>query len=204
MSSAPLATLLSTTPSLTALVSTLPANERYSYVFEGNSQTLDHIVVSQGLASVVDGFDVVHIDAEFADQVSDHDPSVARFSIDTTPPTVTCSVNPAALWPPNHELKAVTLTVNVSDSGSGPAGWKLISVTSNEPDTGSGDGDTADDVQGWTLGTLDSTGEVRAERSGSDSGRIYTFLVEGNDQQGNTTTCSTTVRVPQSQRGGGS
>ncbi len=31
---------------LTSLVTTLPANQRYSYVFEGNSQTLDHILAS--------------------------------------------------------------------------------------------------------------------------------------------------------------
>ena len=66
---------------LTALIETLPANERYSYVYEGNSQTLDHLLVSAGLLSLKTGFDVVHVNAEFFDQASDHDPSVARFSI---------------------------------------------------------------------------------------------------------------------------
>ena len=65
---------------LTALIETLPANERYSYVYEGNSQTLDHLLVSSGLLSAKTGFDVVHVNAEFFDQASDHDPSVARFS----------------------------------------------------------------------------------------------------------------------------
>jgi uncharacterized protein len=31
---------------LTAMIEMLPPNERYSYVFEGNSQVLDHIMVS--------------------------------------------------------------------------------------------------------------------------------------------------------------
>ena len=31
---------------LTAMIETLPPNERYSYVFDGNSQALDHIMVS--------------------------------------------------------------------------------------------------------------------------------------------------------------
>jgi len=66
---------------LTSLVETLPANQRYSYNFEGNAQVLDHIMVSPGLLAATSGFDVVHINSEFADQLSDHDPSVARFGI---------------------------------------------------------------------------------------------------------------------------
>ncbi|ASR39789.1 endonuclease [Prauserella marina] len=62
---------------LTALISTLPERERYSYVFEGNSQVLDHVLVSKGPLGV--DYDVVHINAEFADQASDHDPQVVRF-----------------------------------------------------------------------------------------------------------------------------
>ncbi|MEU3183065.1 endonuclease/exonuclease/phosphatase family protein [Streptomyces sp. NPDC006923] len=61
---------------LTDLMSTLPKNERYSYVYDGNSQTLDHILVSPALKKP--GYDVVHINAEFADKASDHDPQVAR------------------------------------------------------------------------------------------------------------------------------
>ncbi|MEU0952612.1 endonuclease/exonuclease/phosphatase family protein [Streptomyces niveus] len=61
---------------LTALMDKLPKNERYSYVYDGNSQTLDHILVSPGIKKP--GYDVVHINAEFADQASDHDPQVVR------------------------------------------------------------------------------------------------------------------------------
>ncbi|WP_083752306.1 endonuclease/exonuclease/phosphatase family protein [Saccharothrix sp. ALI-22-I] len=59
-----------------ALMDTLPANERYSYVFEGNSQTLDHILISANITRY--RYDVVHINAEFADQASDHDPQVVK------------------------------------------------------------------------------------------------------------------------------
>jgi len=65
---------------LTDLYDTLPLSERYSYVFEGNSQTLDHILVSGPLLNR-STFDVVHVNAEFADQASDHDPSVARIAM---------------------------------------------------------------------------------------------------------------------------
>ncbi|PJM92919.1 hypothetical protein CG719_26050 [Streptomyces sp. CB01373] len=62
---------------LTDLVNTLPADERYSYVFQGNSQVLDHMMVNPSMLNHVT-YDVVHINSEFADQVSDHDPQVLR------------------------------------------------------------------------------------------------------------------------------
>ncbi|MGW8380490.1 endonuclease/exonuclease/phosphatase family protein [Streptomyces sp. ODS28] len=61
---------------LTSPMNELPAAERYGYVFQGNSQTLDHILTSPGTGRVE--YDIVHINAEFHDQSSDHDPSVTR------------------------------------------------------------------------------------------------------------------------------
>ena len=53
---------------LTTLIETLPPSERYTYVFEGNSQALDHMLVSDELLrSTIAGYDVVHVNAEFAD-----------------------------------------------------------------------------------------------------------------------------------------
>ena len=63
---------------LTSLMNTLPKAERYSYVFEGNSQVLDQILASGNLLGFPIQYDVVHVNSEFADQVSDHDPQVAR------------------------------------------------------------------------------------------------------------------------------
>ncbi len=65
---------------LSDLGSTLPANEQFDYVFDGNSQTLDHVLVSKSLATGAQ-FDVVRINADFADQTSDHEPLVASFTI---------------------------------------------------------------------------------------------------------------------------
>jgi uncharacterized protein len=61
---------------LVALMKTLQVNERYSYVFQGNSQTLDQILVGGRMKAIE--YDVVHINAEFFDQASDHDPQVVR------------------------------------------------------------------------------------------------------------------------------
>ena len=66
---------------LSTLIETLPKSERYTYVYEGNSQAIDHIMVSASLSARLALFDVVHINSEFADQISDHEPSLARFTL---------------------------------------------------------------------------------------------------------------------------
>ena len=69
-------------PELVNLWELLPRSERYSYVFQGNAQTLDHILVSPALLQ--DGrpdLDAVHMNAEFADQASDHDPPITRLEL---------------------------------------------------------------------------------------------------------------------------
>jgi predicted extracellular nuclease len=68
------------TPILTDLQDLLPADRRYDYVFEGNAQTLDHMLTTAALTEGA-GFEPVHINADFADQTSDHDPLLGRFRI---------------------------------------------------------------------------------------------------------------------------
>jgi len=59
----------------------LPPGERWSYVFEGASQELDHMLATKGAYDAGLQFDIVHTNSGFADQVSDHDPSVARLHL---------------------------------------------------------------------------------------------------------------------------
>jgi predicted extracellular nuclease len=66
---------------LVNLMETLKRNARYSYVFDGNSQTLDQILVTKALSRRAE-YDSVHVNAEFFDQASDHDPQVARLTVD--------------------------------------------------------------------------------------------------------------------------
>ena len=49
-------------------------SERYTYDFEGVSEVLDHILITKGIGKFT--YQVVHVNAEFANQVSDHDPQV--------------------------------------------------------------------------------------------------------------------------------
>lgn len=80
---------------LTNLTNTLPEDERYTFNFQGNSQSLDHILVSEGLAGDAE-FDIVHVNSEFADaddRGSDHDPLLAVLTIgDVAPDTVDVAV----------------------------------------------------------------------------------------------------------------
>ncbi len=64
---------------ITDLPRTLPLPERYTYDFEGNSEVLDHILVSRGLRRF--DYDVVHVNSEFNDQASDHEPQVVRLML---------------------------------------------------------------------------------------------------------------------------
>ena len=71
---------------------TLPANEQYDYVFEGNAQTLDHILVTPALKPV-----------RRRSTSSTSTPSTATSSATTTP---SCSHSTSAprpadgSWPP--------------------------------------------------------------------------------------------------------
>lgn len=116
---------------------------------------------------------------------------------DTTPPTIACSASPTTLWPPNHRLRAVDVTITASDD-SGSTSVTLVSVASNQADGGLGPEDVPNDIQGWTTGTDDRSGFLRAERF--NAARIYTLTYEAEDAAGNSATCGTTVTVPKNQK----
>ncbi|MDP2304659.1 MAG: hypothetical protein Q8P18_01360 [Pseudomonadota bacterium] len=113
--------------------------------------------------------------------------------VDTQAPGVTVSVSPSTLWAPNHKLRAIAISTTSSDAcDAAPA--VTCTATSNEPDNGLGDGDTAGDIK-WQNGSL----FLRAERSGTGNGRVYTVTCTATDDSGNETTSSTTVTVPHNQ-----
>lgn len=62
------------------LMAELPDARRYTYVFEGNAEALDHIFVDEQTRQRVVAFDVAHVDADFARSASDHDPIVVRLA----------------------------------------------------------------------------------------------------------------------------
>lgn len=112
--------------------------------------------------------------------------------IDTTPPLLEAKVSPGLLWPPNHKMVTVLPAVAVSDPASGVVSASLVSVTSSEPDDGAGDGNTGGDIKVNGDGSV----SLRAERSASGNGRVYTLLYQAEDAAGNTATSSAEVLVP--------
>lgn len=65
----------------------LPVEERYSYLFEGNNQQLDNILVTGGLLDRA-AYDAVHLNSQFLDTPSrptDHDPQLALLYFDKAP-----------------------------------------------------------------------------------------------------------------------
>jgi hypothetical protein len=124
---------------------------------------------------------------------------------DDTPPNITISVEPSILWPPNHKMVLVSVNVEVSDDEDPDPQYGLETITMNEtdetstfdPNTGTsiGDGNTTNDIQ------VSENGEIylRAERSGTGNGRIYTITFFARDSSGNTSSASATVIVPHNQ-----
>jgi hypothetical protein len=118
---------------------------------------------------------------------------------DTTPPTLSLVANPAVLWPPNHKLHDIHLIVVESDACDPDPDFTLTSVTSNEPDNGTGDGDTTNDIAGVAAGTDDRDFALRAERAGNGGGRTYSIVGNVTDASGNSTNGTTQVVVPHDQ-----
>lgn len=174
----------------------------YGYNFQGQTQTLDQLFVTASLLEDLTQARVAHINSDWpADYdgdgprgTSDHDPQVARFCRDVTPPMITAWATPNELWPPNHQYEPVTVSASVTDDADPNVTLSLLSVTSNEPDDGLGDGDTPNDIV-----VVDSVNfQLRAERSGNGEGRVYTVTYQATDACGNTATASVTVTVPKS------
>lgn len=74
---------------MTNMVEKVPAADRYSYVYQGNSQVLDHILVSNRLAASTE-IDMIHVNADFTEmsgRASDHDPVLVQIDLKPEPET---------------------------------------------------------------------------------------------------------------------
>jgi hypothetical protein len=120
-------------------------------------------------------------------RISDHDPILVGLCL-----LPTLRVSPQALWPPKRHYVTVEAAFTAS---SDTASVTLVSVTSNKPDTGLGDGDTTQDM----VIVDNNTVKLRAERSRNGAGRVYTLTYQATNVCGNTTTATATVTVPRHQ-----
>ena len=100
--------------------------------------------------------------------------------VDTTPPsTITVTATPSTIWPPNKKMVPVKLVVTPADATA-----RIVSVTCNETIAASD----------WKI-TGPLTVNLRADRNGNGTGRVYTIKV--SDGSGSTATVQ--VKVPHDQ-----
>jgi rhamnogalacturonan endolyase len=121
--------------------------------------------------------------------------ATGRFTVtvrDTTPPVIhSVAATPDRLWPAAHQMIPVMVSANATDAVSAVTP-RIVGISSNEPVDGLGDGDMAPD---WEI-TGDMTLNLRAERSGTGRGRLYTIRLEARDAAGNTSAATVAVTVP--------
>lgn len=139
------------------------------------------------------GFRLTVTDAEGASSSDDVEVLVQNTN---DPPT--CSLaraTPAALWPPNHALLPVGIT-GLSDPELDEVRVTILGVRQDEVGNGLGDGDTFPDAVVAGAGLL-----LRAERSGTGSGRTYHVAFRATDSLGQSCDGEVTVCVPRDRRG---
>jgi len=115
---------------------------------------------------------------------------------DTTAPIIT-GVTPSQtqLWPPNGRLVPISVEVAATDACDSSPACEIVEVTSNEPPTGDNDTTSPD----WEI-TGPLSVNLRAERSDTGAGRVYTITVRCTDNAGNTSSKVGTVSVPKNQK----
>src|SRR6266496_6584567 len=166
----------------------------FTSLASGQSETIT--LVASVNCSVVDGT-VISNTATVSSFTPDPDTTNNSATTTTTasnpPPTITgAAADPSVLWPPNHRMVNVTVSYQVTDNCPLPPNSCTLSVTSNEPINGTGDGDTSPD---WIV-LDDHHVLLRAERAGNGNGRIYTITITCIDSGGNSSSESVTVTVP--------
>jgi len=119
--------------------------------------------------------------------------------MDSTPPSMSVSLSPDILWPPNHKMMSIAASIQVSDTCDDSPMVELESIICNEPDNGLGDGNTSDDIKGASYGTDDRAFSLRAERAGLGDGRIYSITYKVADDTGNSNKASGNVIVSHNQ-----
>lgn len=113
-------------------------------------------------------------------------------SPDNEPPKLSVSVTPNTLYPPNHKMVEIKVNTTVSDNIDPNPTVTLLSITSNEGQNVRGDGNTSTDIEIKP----DRRVFLRAERSGTGTGRVYTLTYKATDAAGNVSQGTAAVKVP--------
>jgi len=109
--------------------------------------------------------------------------------VDTTLPSLSLTLSPTVLWPPNRRMIPVRVTWRASDACDPAPRVSLVSATSSEPDT------TAI-LRNASQGSTGAIIPLRAERSEKGPGRVYTLTCSATDASGNRSSAVGVVTVP--------
>jgi hypothetical protein len=115
--------------------------------------------------------------------------------VDTTKPVVSSSVAETRLWPPNHELVNVGLTVLATDNCAASPTIQVRVFSNEDDEADTGDGSFSPDAANIAPKTL----RLRQERNGDGNGRVYLNVATAKDAAGNVGVSCSTVVVPHSQ-----
>ncbi|MET0780205.1 MAG: ExeM/NucH family extracellular endonuclease, partial [Microbacterium sp.] len=189
-----------TTAGYTDLLLKYQGEDAYTYVFDGQLGYLDHGLAGPGLLADITGAapwnvnsdepDILDYNTNFksAGQIqqwfapdayrsSDHDPVIVGIDLDTTPPTLKVTADPAKVWPPDNKPRTVTITVEAADD-SGEVSVELVETTAT----------------GAKKAAVEELSDT-SFRVIAAQGSVYTFTYEATDAVGNTTTATATVKV---------
>lgn len=179
-----------------------PDGDRISFVWSAEGITFDDAASAKPAAIFPYGKTRAYLTVN--DGQVDSQPAFVDVEIvDTTPPVITVTLSPAVLWPANHKMVDIKAVISASDNRDPVPAVVLLSITSNETAdaNGVGDGHTLADIKFAQVGVYDDAFQLRAERSGSSTGRIYTVTYQATDCSGWISTIQSLVTVPHDQRG---
>lgn len=146
------------------------------------------------IANETDLFDTAEVQPAGAkadgDEIVFDNDSVFVTVLNPPPKIINVAASPSSLWPANHKMTNVAVNYSIVDN-CGPVRVTL-SVASNEPINGLGDGDTAPD---WQIVNTHLV-QLRAERGGVGTGRTYTITITATDCAQQSSSATVTVTVP--------
>jgi len=150
-------------PDLIDLVDMAPADQRYSFSFDGNAQELDHVIITANMLARFDSFKYSRNNADFPEsyrgdatrpeRLSDHDMPVAYFSFPKADLAITKSPSTGSPVAGSTIGYTVTVTNSMNDAASGvtitdelpphttfnsissPAGWTCTTPSAGETGT---------------------------------------------------------------------
>ncbi|MEW6130100.1 MAG: HYR domain-containing protein [Acidobacteriota bacterium] len=204
-------------PDFVNLFNTPPASERYSFIFDGNAQSLDHILVNAPLISSTTARREEHprIDSDFPEtarndansptRLSDHDPVVAYFTVtQNQPPVAQCqnvtvsagpsctadaSINNGSFDPDMGDM----ITVSQSPAGPYPKGVTTVTLTVTDSHNLSTSCTATVTVNDTTPPTLSCPANITTDAAPGLCSAVVNYAVPvatDNCSGGGTVTCS--------------